>query len=116
MSKYQVTYKANNKTYYADLEANSELDIINLFEKISSAELYEIRKYVYESSNTEILKSNMDNKNVFVKAFNENNQMLDIKIPLLKDTVTENLLINHIKNSIKINSKNITSISLKVKK
>jgi hypothetical protein len=116
MSKYQVTYKANNKIYYSDIEAKTPLDIQKFFDALSSSELIEIRKYVYETSTLNILDSDMNNSNYVLKCFNEDNQMLDLKIPLVKNEISEDILINTVQNFIKINNKKIRNLTLKVKK
>lgn len=114
--KYQVTYKNNNKTHYGDFEADNYNDILNFFDKIVGAVVLEIREYVYENKIKNITLTDMKNQNFIFKAFNEDNSMIDVKIPLIKKNLSEDFICNFIKTNLKINNKKIKSISFKIQK
>lgn len=108
---YQVIYKANNKTYYTDVEARHYNDVLNFFEKVIEANVIEIREYTYED-NTKKRFDNFDNKKVVLKMLNDKNQLQEIKIPLLKNTVSENDIISNL-NGFKIDELPIKKLSFK---
>lgn len=114
--KYQVTYKNNNKTHYGDFEADNYSDILNFFDKIVGAVVLEIREYVYENKIKNITLNELKNQNFIFKAFNENNSMIDMKIPLIKKNLSEDFICNFIKTNLKINNKQIKNISFKIQK
>lgn len=114
--KYQVTYNNNNKTHYGDFEANNHIDLLKFFDLVVGAEVLEIREYVFEDINKNISISDLRNQNFIFKAYNEDNVLLDVKIPLIKRNLSESFITDFIKNNIKIKSKKIKSLTFSYKK
>lgn len=101
---YQVTYRAKNKTFYSDVEAKHYQDVLTFFNNVIGAEVQEIREYVYENKEKKDY-SNFINKKIAVKFFNEDSTMNDIKIPLVKNTITDDEILSHIYNYFTIDNK-----------
>ncbi|MGE4444935.1 MAG: hypothetical protein AB7E37_08210 [Candidatus Altimarinota bacterium] len=114
--KYQVTYKNNNKTHYGDFEADNYQNLLNFFDKIVGANVLEIREYVYENQLKNITLNDLKNQNFIFKAFNEDNSMIDMKIPLIKKNLNQDFICNFIQSNLKIDNKKIKSISFKIQK
>jgi hypothetical protein len=111
MAKFQVQYKNNSATFTDTFEANSHLEIINLFQSLINAELTEIREIVY--TNPIYPKDDgLYYKNVSAFLSDEHNTMCTIKIPKVKKSITTELLANLIKSYIKLNGKSPKNIKI----
>lgn len=111
---FQVSYKANNKTFYSDIEANHYNDVIAIFDKLIGAEITEIREYVYVNN----VKKKFDdvsisNRKVILKIYNENHTRSEIKLPMLKSNIKQSDILNIIQNTLKVDDKPLIKIDLK---
>ncbi len=111
MAKYQVQYKNNSKTFNEIFEANSYIEIADLFQGLINCEITEVREIVYTNNHYPIDDGNyIKSVSCFIKG--SNNSSYTFKIPKMKKTISETDLTSHIKSYIKIGHK--TPQSLKI--
>ena len=112
MSKYQVQYKNNSKTFNDILEANSEIEIKSLFQDMINAEITEISEIVYINPTYPKDDGNYI-KSVSALIKDDNNSIYSFKIPKLKKTISSQELEKIVSKHIKINNIKPKSVTLK---
>ena len=104
MPKYQVQYKNNSQVFRDNIHAQSEVQIINLFQDLINAELLEIREYVYENKHYPKDDGNYI-KSVSCSMTSELGFLFNLKIPKMKRNITQSRLTQFILDYVKINNK-----------
>ena len=103
MAKYQIQYKNNSKTHNDVIEANSIVEIKNIFEKLVNCEVTEIREILYE--NDFYPKDDGDYiKGVTVSLKDDFTTSYNFAIPKLRKTISKEELGNLIKSNLTCNS------------
>ena len=110
MSMYQVQYKNASNTFTDNIEANSHIEIIDLFKDLINAEVTEIREILYTDT-TYPKDDENDIKSVSCRLINDST-IYSFKIPKMKKTVTLHELEDFIKIYIKINNKSPKSLKI----
>lgn len=110
---YQVVYESDTKTFYSDVEASHHSSILEFFENVIGATVTEVREYVYEDNKK--VKDLSDNfrKSVVINMSNEKGY-INLKLPKIKKTISENELSNLIRKHIKIHGNKITRMTIKM--
>jgi hypothetical protein len=108
--KFQVQLKIGSNTTTQNVYADDYKDILDTF-SLSSAEVLEIREFVYESD----IKAKDDGdyiKSCTVSGMNEMGNM-SLKIPKIKRSLSELELSSLIKNNILFRKKPLSSFKMK---
>jgi hypothetical protein len=104
MARFQVQHKNNSNTFTDIIEANSHIDIINLFQDLVNSEITEIREIIYTNP-TYPKDDGLYFKTVSALLVDDKSTMYSLKLPKVKKTLSKETLISLIKTHIKINGK-----------
>jgi len=111
MPKYQIQYKHQSHTYVSDMEADSKDSVYALFREISTAEILEIRKYIYESNKYVKDDGNYNNALKF-SLFDDHGHSRVFLIKKLKKNKTPSFFISAIRSLLKFHSKSNFSVRI----
>lgn len=107
MKKFQVTLKGG-RTDTINLNADSVLDVIGIYESFSSAEIVSIKEIVYINSSP-IFNNNPTFRELKMLLFNGSyNKFFSLRF--LNSNLSKDYIINKAKNLLTVGDKNVTSV------
>lgn len=110
MSKYQVLYKYNTKSFVDIFEAPNVDSVLSFFDDISATEIVEVREFVFELSQYKEDDGNYIHSSSI--KISSDNFFYSFKIPKLKKTVNDTELSNYIKQYLKSKNESIKTIKI----
>ncbi len=111
MPKYQIQFKNNSKTFTDTLEANSHVEIIDLFKSLINAELTEIREVVY-TNNTYPIDDGDYIKGKKIYMTNNKGFSRTVKVPKVKKTIEDEKIEELAFLYLKMNDKSINKLTI----